>query len=335
MDKPNILVAMPYGPVFDTFFDKENKERLETLGNVVWNETGRQFTAQEMAGEIRGKDVCISGWGTPSFEGAVLAQADKLRLIAHNAGSVRPYVSDAAFEKGIRVCCGNRVFAQSVAEGVIAYALSVLRDIPAFSGELKKGNWPESFYNRGILGRHVGIVGFGMIAEYLVQMLQVFDCPISVYSNHISRETLEKYGMKKRSLAEVFETCDIVSLHCGMTDENYHLVNEGLLSGMKDGALLINTARGAVIDEVALVRVLQKRKNLYAALDVFEQEPLPKDSPLLQCENALLIPHMGGPTIDRRRAVTAAVLTDIENFLQGKPLDCEITGQRAAKMSTH
>lgn len=101
---------------------------------------------------------------------------------------------------------------------------------------------------------------------------------------------------------------------------------------MKPGALLINTARGAVIDEKALVRVLQEQ-DIYAVLDVYETEPLPENHPLRRCDNAILMPHMGGPTIDRRLAVTKSVIGDIRNYLEGKPFNCEIDRAYADKMS--
>jgi len=333
MNKPGIAVTMPKGKIFDTFFDKEIIKAVESIGDVSWNETGRQYTPKELGEVLKNKQICISGWGTPCFDETVLQHAEKLRLVAHTGGSVRPYVTDFAYEKGIRACSGNKVFARSVAEGVIAYALAELRRIPCFSSEVKQGTWPRFFENRGLLDRSVGIVGYGMIAGYLVEMLSVFHTPIKVYSRHIGQEELDRFSMTKASLEEIFSTCDIVSLHSGMTPQNYHLITEPLLDSMKDGAVLINTARGAIIDEAALCRVLA-RKNISAVLDVYEQEPLPADSPLLKLENALLMPHMGGPTVDRRRAVTKAVIADIRRFLNGEPLDCEISYEYAQKMTT-
>lgn len=333
MKKPNILVCIPRGPVFDTFFDEELMAELAAIGPVEWNLTGTQYTQAQLRQKLPGVDICVTGWGSPMLDADTLAEADSLRLVAHLAGSIKPYVTDAVYQKGARVCSGNRVFAKSVAEGVIAYALASLRRIPYFSAETRAGRWPQSFENRGLLGRSVGIVGFGMIAEYLAEMLGVFGCPVKVFSRHISDDTLQRYGMQKADLPEIFATCDVVSLHSGMTPENHHLVTEALLDSMKQGALLVNTARGAVIDEAALARVLERRPDITAALDVYETEPLPQTSPLLQRENTLLMPHMGGPTIDQRRAVTRYVMQDMRRFLEGQPLGCEIEPSRAAKMS--
>lgn len=307
--------------------------RLEAIGDVQWNESNAQYSSAQLGEKLKDIDICVTGWGVAIFDEAVLAHANRLKLIAHTGGSVRPYVSDAAYEKGIRVVSGNYIFAQSVAEGVIAYTLASLRDIPKFSSELKQGVWPSGFYNRGLLNKTVGIVGYGMIAKILVDMLLPFHVKVKVYSRHLSQEEMDAKGMQKADLQEIFSTCDIVSIHSGMTKENYHLITEELLSSMQEGALLVNTARGAVIDEAAMCRVLA-RKNIFAALDVYETEPLPADHPLLKLDNALLMPHMGGPTIDRRLVVTQSVIDDMERFLRGEPLQYEISKAYAAKMST-
>ena len=313
MNDIHILVTMPQHAVFRTFFDADAMAALEHIGTVHWNTLGRQYTQDELGAAVRGMDICVTGWGTPVFDEAVLAQADRLRLIAHTGGSVKPYVTDAVYGRGIRVVSGNEVFAESVAESVVAYALASLRQIPYHSVNLAGGIWPESFANRGLLDRSVGIVGYGMIGQ----------------------DELDRCHMEKAELEELFATCDIISIHSGMTPENHHLVTRELLQSMKPGALLVNTARGAVIDEPALCEVLAARPDLSAALDVYETEPLPAGHPLEKLPNVLLMPHMGGPTVDRRLAVTRSVTRDIRRFLAGQPMSCEISRSYAAKMSAY
>lgn len=328
-----ILVSIPDGEVRDSFFSEELRERLERLGCVEWNANTEQYGEEELAEKLRGVDICISGWGNTPFHEKTLKYADKLKLIAHIGGSVRPMVGDAAFERGIRVCSGNRVFAESVAEGVLTYMLCSLRKIGEYEARMAAGEWPSLIGTRGLLGRSVGLVGYGMIAEYLVKFLKPFGCRIMVSSRHISAEELAEAGIEEATAEEIFRTCDIVSLHSSLTARTKHSIGADLLNSMKDGALLVNTARGALIDEEALVSVLQERP-VWAALDVFETEPLPMDSPLRECERVLLMPHAAGPTADRRYVVTSHVLDDIGRFLNGEPLDCEIDFARAGTMTT-
>lgn len=330
----DILVTVPRTKVFDTFFDAELIQRLERLGTVQWNVGQQQLTHAQLCRMIQGKDVCITGWDTPVLDSDVLASADRLRLIAHTGGSVNPYVTDEAYEKGIQVISGNRVFAISVAEGVIGYALASLRKIPQFSAGLKNGIWPTGFENKGLLDKRIGLVGYGMVARSLVQMLKPFGCTILVNADYLSKEELAQENLIKAERDEIFARCDIVSLHCGMIDENYHLINEKLFSSMKDGALFINTARGAVINESDFCKVFQARTDLAAVLDVYEQEPLPAASPLLQLPNVLTMPHMAGPTTDRRLKVAQSLVDDIERFLHSLPMENEISRSYAARMST-
>ena len=236
MNDIHILVTMPQHAVFRTFFDADAMAALEHIGTVHWNTLGRQYTQDELGAAVRGMDICVTGWGTPVFDEAVLAQADRLRLIAHTGGSVKPYVTDAVYGRGIRVVSGNEVFAESVAESVVAYALASLRQIPYHSVNLAGGIWPESFANRGLLDRSVGIVGYGMIARYVVGMLAPFHCPIKVFSRHIGQDELDRCHMEKAELEELFATCDIISIHSGMTPENHHLVTRELLQSMKPAA---------------------------------------------------------------------------------------------------
>lgn len=328
-----ILVSIPDGEVRDSFFSEEQRVRLERLGCVEWNANAEQYGEEELAEKLRGVDICISGWGNTPFHEKTLKYADKLKLIAHIGGSVRPMVGDAAFERGIRVCSGNRVFAESVAEGVLAYMLCSLRRIGEYEARMAAGEWPSLIGTRGLLGRSVGLVGYGMIAEYLVKFLKPFGCRIMVSSRHISAEELAEAGIEAAAAEEIFRTCDVVSLHSSLTARTKHSIGTDLLNSMKDSALLVNTARGALIDEEALVLVLQERP-VWAALDVFETEPLPMDSPLRECERVLLMPHAAGPTADRRYVVTSHVLDDIGRFLNGEPLDCEIDFARAGTMTT-
>ena len=141
MNDIHILVTMPQHAVFRTFFDADAMAALEHIGTVHWNTLGRQYTQDELGAAVRGMDICVTGWGTPVFDEAVLAQADRLRLIAHTGGSVKPYVTDAVYGRGIRVVSGNEVFAESVAESVVAYALASLRQIPYHSVNLSFTRW--------------------------------------------------------------------------------------------------------------------------------------------------------------------------------------------------
>lgn len=329
-----ILVTMPQGKVKDTFIPGDVAMQIESLGKTVWNESEEQYGREELKEALRTADACITGWGCPLLDRDVLETAEKLRIVAHTGGSVATLVSEYLYDRGIKVISGNDIYAESVAEGVIAYILASLRSIPFYAGEVQEGRWAtEDSYNEGLLGKTVGIVGYGMIARHLVKMLEPFRVKKKVFAQHVTEEMCRANNFEKaETLAEIFSTCDIISLHISRTPETYHLIGEELLQLMPEGALLVNTARGAVIDEKALEAELQK-KRIKAVLDVYEEEPLPSSSKLRNLENVILIPHMAGPTVDRRRIVTTELLGDIRSFFKGGELKYEISREYARLMT--
>lgn len=329
----NIFVSIPKGEVRDTFLTKENVALLETLGTVRWNETEEYLNAEQLRDALPGVDVVVCAWGTPCFTEEVLKKADRLKLIAYTCGSVANLVSDALYERGIRVVCGNEAFASSVAEAAMAYILTALRDIPYVSRYMQENGWRgSSRIGRALLGATVGIVGYGAISKHLLKMLRPFDVKIKLYSRHMTPEQAQSLGVQKASLEEIFSTCKVVSLHCARNPHNYHLIDGKLLAMLPDDSVLVNTARGDIIDEAALAEEVRKGR-LYVVLDVYEQEPLPRESKLRGLDNVILMPHCGGPTLDRRYAAARLVIDDIRHLKNGEPLENEISPTRAAMMT--
>ncbi len=334
----NILVSIPQGDLFNAFIYKDTVERMRKMGNVVLNETNAQFTHEELCEKIKGMDVVITGWGSPWIDEDVLQYADSLKYVAHTGGSVANYVCEEVYKRGITVISGNEMYAESVAEGVIAYILASLRMIPRFSHRLSYDKVWESMdlgrnYAKGLLDRTVGIVSYGTISKYIIPMLQPFHVKIKLYSRKtMPQEFLEKYNVEQVSLEELFSTSDIITMQTAKNPQTIGMINKKHLSLIKDGALFVNTSRGPIVDEDDLIAEIEKDR-IYVMLDVYNQEPLPQDSPLLGREKVLLMPHMAGPTIDRRDAITNALLTEIENHMAGKPLTLEIPWELAREMT--
>lgn len=330
------FVTLPKNAVFPTFFTQENVRLAESFGPVIWNETPRQWTADEVARCIADSEIYVTGWGSPRLDGQILSRAPKLKLLVHLCGTVVPFVSDGMWERGIRVISGNDFFAESVAEGTVGYILAALRDIPRYSSRLKNGRtWSSSAdRNEGLLGKTVGIVSYGAIARRLVRMLAPFRVKIKVYDiKPLPPQDVMQFGLEQASLEEIFSTCGIVSLHTPLNGATHHLIGADLLRLLPQGALFVNTSRGAVVDQAALERELATGR-FRAVLDVFEKEPLAPDSPLYGLDNVLLMPHMAGPTVDLRRQITQALLTEAYSYCtQGGELVHEISRDVAAQMS--
>lgn len=279
--KLNILVTMPVGFLRDSFLTPENIQLLESLGNIRLNPNTRIYTKEELTDAFSDIDVCVCGWGSHRFDKESLAKAVRLKLIVYTAGPITGIVSDELYARGIRVVCSNEVFAQSVAEGVIAYMLVAQRKFPQLVNSFATNGWPkmEQFTSESLFHQTIGIVGLGAVSRNLIKMLHPFHVQIKLYSNHTTAQEAQVLGVQKVSLKELFSSCKIVTLHCARSESNYHIVNDSLLELLPQNSLLINTARGDLIDETALIRHL-KRGHFRALLDVFKVEPLPPDSPL-------------------------------------------------------
>lgn len=329
-----IFVEMPVGPETDSFMTKENIEALESLGEVTWNKLDRHLTPEELRDALVDVDVLVCGWRVPQLTGEVLSKANKLKLVAYTAGTVSHVATDEMYDKGIRIVGGNEGFAESVAEGAMCYMLAGQRRLKFHNKYMAaNGGRQPNFENNSLLDKTVGIVGYGSISRHLLRMLKPFHVKVKLYSNHTTEEQAAQMGVQKADLKEIFSTCDIISLHCARSAANFHLITDELLGMMKDNALLVNTARGDIIDEQALIRHLQTGR-IRAALDVYEVEMPPMDSPLRKMsDDVLLMPHMGGPTMDYRYYSAKLVIDDIRRFQNGEELQNEILPWRAKMMT--
>lgn len=328
-----ILVTIPQGEIRDSFLPDWVRTQLEGLGEIEWNPGDHNLSEDELAQAIKNADACITGWENAKFTEKVIAQAPRLRVIAHTGGTVASIVGEEVYDRGIKVLSGNELYAQSVAEGVLCYILTMLRKIPQFTNEMQTLGWVQNgWYNEGLMGQKVGLIGFGATARNTAELLRPFNCDLMICADHVSAEEAARYGARKATIDEIFSTCKVVSLHWALTPETYHQIDERRMRLLRPDALLVNTARGAIIDEEALARLLRE-KRFRAVLDVFEIEPLPMDSPLRGLDNVLLIPHMGGPTIDRRPFITQALLREIPQAMRGESSWLEI-GREAMRRMT-
>lgn len=329
------LVAIRQDKMFDTFFTKENIELAETLGEIIWLDTTKA-SENELKEKIKDCDTFITCWGSPSLTPEILECAQKLKLLTHLGSTVAPVVCDEVYERGIKVISGFDYYSRSTAEGAVAYMLAALRNIPFYTDRLKnKKIWRETDdYTDGVIYKTVGIVGFGGVGRYVTKMLKSFDAQIKVYDiAEISNKEKECYGITQCGIEEIFSTCDIISLHLPYNDSTYHIVDDTLLSKIKKGALLVNTARGAVMDEAALIKHLENG-DFGAALDVYEKEPIDMDSPLLSLPNVLMLPHQAGPTVNLRAVITRKLVEESAAFIdKGLPLKNEISQAHSQKMS--
>ena len=237
-----------------------------------------------------------------------LAQASGLRVIGRAGVGVDTIDVDAATERGIAVLtapAGNTI---SAAELTFALTLAVARRVPAADRSMKAGQWDrKSFSGTELYGKTLGLVGAGRIGGEVAKRARAFGMQVVAYDPFLIAERALTLGIERVELEEVLRRADFVSLHVPLTDATAGLLGDREIALMKPTAVIVNAARGGVVNEMALVRALQEKRLGGAALDVFEQEPLPADHPLRSLDNVILTPHLGASTAEAQQNVAIEI----------------------------
>lgn len=329
-----LFVSIPYNTdVMQTFVDDSVKKYLEERFEVSYSTLDRQLKPEEIAQYAGDADVIMTGWGHPMITGKELENT-KIKLIVHTGGSVGSLVDETVYESGVKVISGNNMYADSVAEGVLAYMFTALRQIPDFVNRVREGGWYlDTDYTEGILDQTIGIIGMGAISTRVIRLLKPFGVTLKIYSGYpIDPLFLEENNAVQTSLVDIFSTCKIVSLHSAMNEKHRGMIGKTHFDLLQDGAIFLNTARGRIVKEEEMIEAL-KENRFRAVLDVYYQEPLELDNELRKLPNVYCLPHMAGPTKDRRPIITKRLADNIVLFAQGKEMTLEISREYAKRMT--
>ncbi len=261
---------------------------------------------------------------------ATKVTADTLEKAPHlkyviRAGEGTDNIDKVACEqKGVKVSNTPGANNNSAAEHAIALMMTVLRKTAWAHQSMAEGRWDKSLYTGNeLLGKEVGIVGFGRIGQILAKRISGFEPKVHFYDPFVAQETFPDY-CKCETLEEIFSTSDILTVHTPLNDHTKGLINSELLSKMKPGAVLINAARGKIVDEDALLKVLSEGKIRGAGFDVFANEPLDENSPLRKCENLVLTPHLGASTEEAQVRVAEMAINQLNEFFHNNNLLNEV-----------
>ena len=281
-----VLITAPYFvPVVDQFLDRFEAEGIEVVIHEVAQRAGEEELL-EIIGDIDGV-ICLDD----AFTKRVLEKAEKLKVISKWGTGIDSIDLEACAELGIAVRNTPEAFTKPVADTVLGYAIMFARKLPAMDHEMKIGGW-KKIPGISISEWTFGIVGVGNIGSQVARRVASFGARLLGNDiKEIPADLLEATGMRSVGLEDLLGESDIVSLNCDLNPTSYHLIDHEKLSLMKTGAYLINTSRGHVVKEGDLIEALSEGRLGGAALDVFEEEPLPDDSPLRRMENVLLAPH--------------------------------------------
>jgi phosphoglycerate dehydrogenase-like enzyme len=275
----------------------------------------------------------ISGWGTPRFDPAQLAAASKLKFVAHSAGSVKPLVTDALYDRGIRVTTAAGANASPVAETTVAMMAVMLKRIPWL---LSSRGDKEIIHSIGPIRElrdlSVGLISASRVGREVIRLLKCYPrLRVLVYDPYLESDQAAALGVELASLDDVCR-CDVLSVHGPNLPQTRHMLNARTLALLPDHAVVINTSRGSLIDEAALVAEVRRRP-LYVYLDVTDPEPPAADSPLRNEPNILLTPHISGAMNQARRDMGRLAIEETLRFLSGQPLQHEVTREMLPKQA--
>jgi phosphoglycerate dehydrogenase-like enzyme len=290
------------------------KELLQRYKNVTFNDEGVKLQGDILVDFLKGHQRVITA--LEKIDNDLLTKLPELQVVSKYGVGIDMIDIDAMQNHGIRLGWTGGVNKRSVAELVISFAIALLRHVPAAHREVLSGVWKQHV-GRHLSGCTVGIIGCGFIGKDLIRLLQPFGCRILANDVKSYDEFYKKYNIKAVTKEELLENSDIVTLHTPLNSSTKQMLNSERLSIMKRNAILINIARGGLVDEIALKKMLINKKLAAAAFDVFTIEP-PEDSELINLDNFLVTPHIGGSSQEAILAMGMAAIDGLNNNLEAK-----------------
>lgn len=304
-------------------------ERVDLIGPAETAESIRRHPEK-----LRDLEILFSGWGAPKLDAAFLAAAPKLEAVLYGAGSIRAMVTDAFWERGIKITTAWAENAVPVSEFTLSQILFCLKSGFRHALETKRlGKMSPRLPMAGGYGSTVALLSLGMIGRMVRELLRPFDLRVLVYDPYVTVQEAEKLQVEKVSLEDAFRRADVVSCHTPWLPETEKMIREEHFRSMKANASFINTARGAVVDEEAMIRVLAERSDLFAILDVTYPEPPVEGSPLYSLPNVVLTPHIAGSMENECHRMGRAMVNELSRYLRGEAFFRGLTREKAALLA--
>jgi phosphoglycerate dehydrogenase-like enzyme len=318
---PTALVMHPV--VREELLREDHLQRLGRCVTLLQREPFRDVPS--MAAHCDQVEVLITSWGCPRIDADTIARLPRLKLIAHLAGSVKGFLDDAVWRRGVLVANAVAANAVPVAEYTLASILFANKRVLQLhqyyvQHHQNRAPWTKEAPNVGNYGKTIGIIGASHVGSLVIKLLQQFDFRILLYDPVVTPLASRDLGANKVSLSELLSHSDVVSLHAPLLSDTRHMMGARELALMRDGATLINTARGGLIDQEALERELNSGR-LYAILDTTEPEVLPANSPLYRLPNVFLTPHIAGSLGSETQRLSDHIVEEVERFARGVPLN--------------
>lgn len=312
------LIAIVNSDSFGTYTNVI--DRLSKVGEVVRLNLPKNISGKELASRLQDFSFIVAST-TPRYDSEFFKENKKVILIARNGIGLDNIDLNAATENGVVVTnIPNFIEREAVAELAVALILDAYRFVSESYLAVRENRWRDrgTFVGFELRGKTVGIIGLGNIGRRVAEiLLKGFGVKILAYDPYVDKTSLGDLDVQFTDLSTLLRDSDIVSLHAPLTPSTHHIINAETLALMKDGAVLVNTARGGLVDTKALVEALKKGKLRYAALDVVEGDYVDSSHPLMQFRNVLITPHIGAYTRESMASIDECVAESIEAVARG------------------
>lgn len=321
-DRPLAMLLMSERAHAD-LFDEPRRARLERLVRLRPGRPLTDLDDRDAAAHLASVEVIVTGWGTPALGEEVLDAAPHLRAVVHAGGSVKGHVAPAFWDRGVVVTSAAQANAIPVAEYTLANILLEGKRAAAYIDGYRRhrdvgGRWRDAVPSSVNFGGVVGIIGLSRTGRRVAELLRAFDFQVLVADPHIHADAAHAVGARLVDLDALLAASDIVTVHAPELPETRELLDARRLDLLRPGAVVINTARGSLIETAALIERC-RRGTLRAVLDVTEPEPLPHDSELFDTPGIVLTPHIAGAMHAETHRLADAALDDLERLVHGFP----------------
>jgi phosphoglycerate dehydrogenase-like enzyme len=331
------LTAVPKS-TFTDCFDTKSVNRIQKLVTLMPDNPLRELpeaiTPDWLLQNIGQAEILITGWGTPPLTDKIIQKAPNLKAIVHSAGSVKYLVPASAFERNIAVTNARHALARGVAETTLGLIITSAKMVFPLNQQVRNGGWftePFSSWTKELYQITVGVIAASEVGKQLLKLLENFEVDRIVYDPYADEKTIESFGARKVGLNELCSTSDVIAVCAPSTPETFHMIGRKQFKQMKEGVRLINTARGALIDEEALSEQLREGK-LYAMLDVTEPEPPAAESLLRRSPYVTLTPHIAGHAANGKKRQGRLVADEIEKFLADGRFAWQVSAESLKRM---
>lgn len=333
--KPTVVLAMvPYFTAEQ--FTAEHFARLEAVAAVPEREPLTVFGDERAAALLARAEVLLTGWGCPPLDAAALTAAPRLRAVVHAAGTVKLHLTEACWERGLLVSSAAAANAVPVAEYTLAAILFANKRVFRLQRRYRELRafrlWPAEAPGLGNYRKVIGLVGASQVGRRVLELLRPFDFEVLLHDPYVRPDEAAALGARWLELDALLAAADVVSLHAPALPETHHLLDRRRLALLRDGAVLINTARGWLVDGEALAAELVAGR-LDAVLDTTEPEVLPADSPLYDLPNVFLTPHIAGALGTETQRLAEHAIAEVERYARGEPFQFGVRREQLPRLA--